>query len=247
MYRINYAGRPTLIVPEEVHAKIASDETVDVRTLSQNIEVAEERIVVDALGNELYEELLEAKNRAVTEVNRADLLEKINVVLSAAGEPAIETRHLPVGTLVNATEFLNAPQLALWNRYLWRITAEAVDLMCTVPSWLRFTNKGQQQNNPKVIGGNGESSASGDRGDVKFKMDVQLQQRINPLVDRMQGWMRTNGTHTFLGWEPACDIQEAPRRNTGGFVFGVYDNDNSRCGCGCGQRRNKCEGGYSRW
>jgi hypothetical protein len=236
MYRINYAGRPTLIVPEEVHEKIAADKTADVRMLQQNIEVAEERIVVDALGNALYEELLEAKNRIVTEANQVDLLAKMNAALTLTGQPAIESRNLPIGTLVNASEFLNTAQLALWNRYLWRITAEAVDLMCTVPSWLRFTNQGQQQNNPKVIGGNGESSASGDRGDVKFKMDVQLQQRISPLVDRMQGWMRTNGTHTFLGWEPACVTQDKPRRNTGGFILGIYDNVHGS-GCGC----RKCE------
>lgn len=236
MYRINRADRPTLIIPEEVHAKIVSDETPDLRMLQQNIEVAEERIVVEALGNALYEELLEAKNRMVTEATQADLLKRINVALALTGQPAIESRDLPIGTLVNASEFLNLAQLALWNRYLWRITAEAVDMMCTVPSWLRFTNQGQQQNNPKVIGMSGESSASGDRNDVKFKMDVQQQQRISPLVDRMQGWMRTNGTHTYLGWEPACVIQDKPRRNTGGFVLGIYD-DVHGSGCGC----RKCE------
>ncbi len=247
MYRINQTGRPTLITPDEVIAKIASDSTIEVRMILQNIEVAEERIIVDAIGNGLYEELIAAKNREVTEANRADLLSAINASIAGNGNPALTTANLPAGTLINASEFLNTAQLALWNRFLWRVTAEAVDLMCTVPSWLRHTNTGQLNNSPKVIGGNGENAASGDRGDVKFKMDVQLQQRINPLVDRMQGWMRTNGTHTFFGWEPACDTTEAPRRNTGGFVFGVYDNDTSRCGCGCGKRRNKCEGGYSRW
>jgi hypothetical protein len=186
MYRINYLNRPTLITPDEVLFHAATDNNIDARQIMQNIIVAEERIIAPAITDEFYEELLLLKNQTVTTTNQAALVAQIN-------NSSITAANLPVGTIVNAIEFItNADYVALWNRFLWKLTAEAVDMMTTVPSWLRHTSVGQQKNRPAVIGGNGEGSATGDRKDIQFKIDMQMQERIDPLIERMRQYICKN-------------------------------------------------------
>ena len=190
MYKINHLARPTLITPDEVLFHAATDHTVDARQILQNIIVAEERIIAPALTDAFYEELILMKNKTVDADNQADILAAVNASLTAAGMQAIAPSQLPAGTLVNAIEFVTVPEYRmLWDRFLWKLTAEAVDMMCIVPSWLRHTSQGQQKNNPEVIGGNGQNSASGDRKDVQFKLDTWMQDRIDPLIERMRFWI----------------------------------------------------------
>lgn len=247
MYRINYTGRPTLLSADEVIAKIASEQDVNVRLIVQNIEIAEERFVVPAIGSALYERLISVKNRKVTAANRTTLLAELNNQL----EVPLAATDLPDGTYVNAIEFVtDAGLVALWERYLWRLAAEAVDFMCTVPTWLRHTATGQQNNNPKVIGGDNSGSATGDRGDVKFKMDVQREQRIDPLIAQMQKWICANQNAAMPGLElyEGCQCSDTVSRNgkvqnKGGWIFGAYEEDAGRHGYGCGCSRCTRRGG----
>lgn len=234
MYNINPLGRPVLIMPSEVLFHAATDTTVDARQILQNIIVAEERIIAPALGDAFYEELIGMKNKVVTIDNRTDLLTKINIGL----ETPITLAEIPLGTIINAIEFLveNQPYIDLWNRFLWKLTAEAVDMMSIVPSWLRTTSQGQMMNNPNVIGGNGSNAATGTMKDVKFKLDVWLQDRIDPLIERMRLYIcqRKAGYPRYS--KPCEDCQ--PDHITGvqpdgisiirksDFVFNAYpDND----------------------
>lgn len=238
MYRINLLQRPTLVVPDEVLFHIASDTTVDARQLLQNIIVAEERIIAPALGNELYEDFIAQKNKEVTTGNQSSILSDINASLTAAGKQSIAAKDIPAGTIINALEFVTEPNYKLlWQRFLWKLTAEAVDMMCIVPSWLRHTSQGQQKNNPEVIGGNGSNSASGDRRDVQFKIDIWMQDRIDPLIERMHMWMcekKQADKTLFPKYTKACACEGEDgvsyKRKTD-MVFGLYDQP---CGDGCG-------------
>lgn len=235
MYRFNELKRPVLITVDEVIAKAAITGNPDVRMILQNIEIAEERIIAPALGDELYEDLIAMKNREVTSGNQAALLILLNASRTAEGKQALPS--LPVGTIINAIEFLtDATYIALWNRFLWRLTAEAVDMMCTVPSWLQHTAQGQLMNKPAIIGSSGES-ASGSAKDVKFKMDVQMQERIDPLRARMEQWIcakKAADPTVLLKYIKSCgDCTEGAdgvsvlRKSA--FVFGAYD-DPEDCG-----------------
>lgn len=232
MYRINYTGRPTLITPDEVIFHAAIDQNPDARIILQNIIVAEERFIAPALCDEFYEELIGMKNKEITAGNQAAELVLINASLTAAGKQTITNAAIPVGTIINAIEYITNPDYkALWNRFLWKLTAEAVDMMCIVPSWLRHTASGQQKNNPAVIGGNGQNSESGDRKDVQFKMDKAVMDRIDPLLERMKQYICKDATK-FPKYCKQCDCETTDGvsllRKTD-IIFGLYEDDDSNC------------------
>jgi hypothetical protein len=233
MYRLNPLNRNVLITIDEVVAKAAIDPTADIRILQNSIEIAEERFIAPALGSLLYEDMLTQKNVLVTSGNQSTLLAQINASLPS-GATHWTTDSLPIGALLNAIELVtNTAYTALWNRYLWRLTAEAVDMTATVPSWLRHTAQGQQMNNPNIIGGNGTGSASGAAKDIGYKMDRLLQDRINPLQDRMRAWLcqtRPNvPLYDFTNNCPTCSSSSSTTtdgintQSKGGWVLGVYD------------------------
>ena len=234
MYRINYTGRPVLITHDEVLFHAATDSNVDPRQLFQNIIVAEERWIAPALCDEFYYDFITQKNRKVTTDNQASILTQINASLTAAGKPAITTNDIPIGTWINAIEFVtDAAYVELWEMFLWKVTAEAVDIATIVPSWLRHTSQGQQKNNPEVIGGNGQNSASGDRKDVQFKIDKAIQDRIDPLLERMHLWIcKRKSSYPLYCKECNCDNPNGVsyKRKTD-WVFGAYDEENKECGC----------------
>ena len=187
MYAINRLNRPVLITPDEVLFHAATDHSVDARQVLQNIIIAEERIIVQAISSAFYEEFINLKNKIVTTANQTDILNKINTALTTVGKKPIAVTEIAVGTIINAVEWItNKDYIELWNRFLWKLTAEAADMITTVPSWLRHTAQGQQKNNPEVIGGNGQNAITGDRKDAQFKIDIQMQERIDPLTSRMQ-------------------------------------------------------------
>lgn len=249
MYRINYTGRPTLLSADEVVHKIASEQNVNVRLIIQNIELAEERFVAPAIGAPMYEHLIATKNQKVTSTNRESLLALLND--SNQGETLTEA-DLPEGTYINAIEFVTEPGLlALWERYLWRLAAEAVDFMCTMPTWLRHTATGQESNNPRVIGGDNSGSVAGTQKDVEFKMNVQREQRIGPLIAQMQSWICTNQNASMLGLDlytgcVDCNSSAEKPRNMGGFIVDAYGDKNYGCS-DCGRKRCRCDGGGDAW
>lgn len=192
MYRINRLGRNLLITPDEVIFHAATDQDIAERPILQNIIIAEERWIANAICDKFYEDFINKKNREVTSENRLEVLEKINLTISKP----IKESDLPIGSIVNAIEFVeNEWYVKLWKRFLWKLTAECVDAMSIVPSWLKHTSSGQQMNNPKVVGGNSAGSASGDMKDIKFKIDNSIQDRIDPLIERMRLWICQNKEH----------------------------------------------------
>lgn len=232
MHRVNSLGRPVLITPDEVlfHAGIEAD--ADLRLILQSIIPAEERIIAPALGDEFYYSFCNAKNQRVTSGNQASMLATINASRAAAGLAAIQSANIPVGSYVNAIEYVtDAALVELWEWHLHKLCAEAVDLMTTVPTWLRHTKQGQQKNNPEVLGGNNIGSASGDRKDVQFKLDIQMQDRIDPLSERMHLWLCKRGSSYPL-YTKKCDCNNpdgiSTERKTD-WIF-VDTSDDECCG-----------------
>lgn len=235
MYRINYTGRPVLITHDEVLFHIASDVSVDPRQIIQNIIVAEERWIAPMMTDDFYEDFIAKKNLKITGANQAATLATINASLTAAGKPTITSSDIPPGTWINAIELVtDAKYVDFWERHLWNLTAECVDMQCTVPSWLRHTTQGQQKNNPEVIGGNGQNSASGDRKDVQFKIDKAVQDRIDPLMERAHLWLCKRKTDYPL-YTKACECENADGvsyKRKSDWVFGAYaDDDKSTNDC----------------
>lgn len=235
MYRINALNRPTLITTDEVIAKSATDSNPDVRMILQNIELAEERFIANAMGDEFYEDFISKKNTQVTPANQASLLILINASRSGIGRAPVLITDIPVGTWINAIELVTDTfYVQLWDRFLWRLTAECVDCMTTVPSWLRHTAQGQMLNNPAIIG-SGTESASGSAKDVKFKIDVQISSRIDPFRERMELWICNkkrsdiNAFPLYQKCECADDQDGISYKRKTAFVFGIYDDDK---GCG---------------
>jgi hypothetical protein len=226
MYRINYTGRPVLITHDEVLFHAATDSNVDPRQIMQNIIVAEERWIAPALCDEFYYDFVNKKNKKISVDNQAQMVIDINASLTAQGKPTITAADIPIGTWINAIEFVtDAALVELWEMFLWKVTAEAVDLATIIPSWLRHTSQGQQKNNPEVIGGSGQGSASGDRRDVQFKIDKAIQDRIDPLLERMHLWLCKRKSSYPLYCKPCeCDNPNGVsfKRKTD-WVFGGYD------------------------
>lgn len=236
MYRINLLSRNSLITPEEVLFKMASDQEVDGRQILQNIEIAEERFMANILGNKFYEDFIAKKNLKITSANQAATLVLLNAQNTAAGLATLTNNDIPVGTIINAIEFVtDTDYVALWERFLWKLTAECVDYMTIVPSWLRHTSSGQMLNGPKVIGASG--ATSGDSKDVQFKMNSFLQDRIDPLIESMRLWIceqKKETTEKFPlytkdcgGCECAGESSDAPEgisylRKTD-IILGIYD------------------------
>lgn len=231
MYRINRLKRNVLITPDEVLFHIASDQNVSERQILQNIIVAEERFIASTICDEFYYDFINKKNKKVTAENQAQLVEKINESLTVEGAKTIVAKDLPIGTIVNAIEFVDNPDyVELWEMFLWKATAECVDFMATVPSWLRHTSLGQQMNSPKQIGGNSTESASGEMRDIKFKLDNTIQDRINPFLERMEKWIckRKNKFQLYCKECPGCGAVNGDGisnvKNTN-FILGIYEDD----------------------
>jgi hypothetical protein len=206
MYRFNNLKRDLLITHDEVLFHAATDQKIDERTINQNIIVAEERWIANALGDQFYDDFITKKNVKVTAENKAELLQKINESLALDDIEPTEESALKIGMIINAIELVeNEWYQKLWNRFLWKLTAECVDMMAIIPSWLRTTDVGQQLNNPAVIGGNNGASASGSRNDVQMKVTSAIQDRIDPLIERMRLWICQNKEHFPLYTKECAD------------------------------------------
>jgi hypothetical protein len=234
MYRFNNLKRDLLITHDEVLFHAATDQKIDERTINQNIIVAEERWIANALGDLFYDDFITKKNVKVTAENKAELLQKINESFALDGIEPTEESALKIGMIINAIELVdNEWYQKLWNRFLWKLTAECVDMMAIIPSWLRTTDVGQQLNNPAVIGGNNGASASGNRGDVQMKVTSAIQDRIDPLIERMRLWICQNKEHFPLYTKECVDSGcNGGDQNADGvsylrktnFITGIYDN-----------------------
>lgn len=232
MYRINYLQREVLITPDEIVFHIASANDVDIRLITNTIINAEERFIRPALGDDFYEELIEQKNVTVSTSNQDELLNRINQSLIEEGINEITKTDLPIGSIVNSIDFIQDEHLKkLWFRHLWKLTAECVDAMTTIPSWLKHNASGQQQQNPKTIGGNNENAASGGIKDVQYKIDSAINTRIEPLLSSMNKWLCKNKANYPLfeadcgdckGGQHSVSTSESGLAKSN-IVTGIYD------------------------
>lgn len=223
MYRINRTNRNVLITSDEVifHAAVTSD--VGERQILNNIIIAEERFIVEELGYDFYQNIIDKKNVKVTALNKADLLTKLKADY-AKQHIDFQEDDLQEGMIVNAIEFIEDEWIVkLWNQYLWKLTAECVDFVTTVPSWLQTTAAGQQTKNPRSI--SSTDMASGSRNDVVFKMQDSMTERMGPLAVNMHEWLCRHQSY-FPFYTKSCGgcREDQPYRsgNTG-FAFGHYD------------------------
>lgn len=223
MYRINRTLRNVLITPDEVIFHSPSTGEEGERQILNNIIPAEERWITDALGFGLYDYICNQKNVEVTTANKEQLLTKIKADY-AKDKKQFPDELLQEGMIVNAIEFITDEWVKkLWYRYLWKITAECVELMNIVPSWLQTSKSGQQLQNPNNISASG--SVSGELKDVKFKMDNSMLDRIQPMLDSMHRWICQNKAH-FPRYTKSCDDCGEENKNLTsnvGFAFGHYD------------------------
>lgn len=219
-------------MPDEVLFHAATDQQIDERQILNNIIVAEERWIANVLGDSFYEAFIDAKNKTVTAENRTELVAAINASLTANNLPVVTEADIPVGTIINAIEFVeNEWMIKLWNRFLWKLTAECVDVATTIPSWVRHTSAGQMKNNPNVIGGNGSNSATAELKEVELKVNRAIQDRIDPLMERMKMWICRNqsnlGSYKFncggynCGEDGGLDGISHIRKTN--FITNVYD------------------------
>lgn len=231
MYRINELKRKTLIVPDEVLFHMASDNNPDYRYILQNIIVAEERFIAPLLGRAYYSSLLDQKNKIVTILNQVNLLTEINNSLLLEGKDPITMDDIPIGSIVNSSEWLSPDNKELWDILLWKLVSECVDVTLIPNSWLRHTAQGQQKNNPEVIGGNGANSVSGELKDVKYKADVAIRDRIDPLCESVKLFLSESRNkyplakyYRDLGKDGVSTLRKTQ------WVFNAYDREGP-CGC----------------
>lgn len=232
MYRINNLQRPVLITTDEVIFHAPTKHTLDPRTIENSIIIAEERFISPALCPALYEELIEAKNVEVTDANKSDLATTINNALPEGTDPV----QLANGDIINAMEFLSAEQLALWKRFLWKLTAECVMMTATPEAFVQFGSDGVIHTSPVASPLNTTGISTPELKSVRWIMDKKMMDRIDPLVQGMHTWICAQKAATpskYISYCKHCDCDAsgvAYKRKTD-WITGLYDDDDHKCGC----------------
>lgn len=181
MFRINQLPRNVLITPDEVVAMTAIASVPGINVILQSIQTAEERFIKPAICRDLYDAFRNKKNVEVTDLNKA-MLEG----------PQYFNTTLEDGQIANAIELVDdAWMVGLWKEHLWKLTAECVIYVATIPNWSRFTAAGEMVNNPKTIT-EGSGAASVDLNEIKFKLTKIQQDIIDPLIAGMKEYLIAN-------------------------------------------------------
>jgi hypothetical protein len=231
MYRVNRLMRNVLITADEVIFHAPTKQTLDVRTIEQSIIIAEERLIRPALTDDLYYALCEMKNKEVTGENKTALEDQVNVGLLAAGEQPI---IFPVGTIVNAMEFLDADSKALWKQHLWKFAAECVMLSSTPEGFVQFGSEGVIHNQPASGPMNTSGMVTPELRAVKWVMDKKMMDRIEPLTDAMHAWLCRNKTkYPLYQKDCGCDAKGTAYKRKSDMILGLYDDTDNPKICGC--------------
>lgn len=230
MYRINPLKRNVLITVDEVIFHAPTKQTIDPRTIEQHIIVAEERFIRPALGYDFYQALTLAKNKLVTDANKATLETEINDSLEE-DQPQVE---LTSGQVVNSYNYLTTENQTLWLEYLWKLTAECVMLLALPESLVQFGTEGVLLSAPAAspMGG---GVTSPDLRMAKWAMDKKLMDRIDPLIESMHQWLckqQDADSAKYTAYEKDCDCNKdgiAYKRKTD-IILGLYDDiDDQEC------------------
>lgn len=233
MFRNNPLMRNVLITTDEVIFHAPTKQTLDSRTIQNSIIIAEERLIRPALGNEMYEALLEEKNREVTAGNKPGLETQVNAGLPSGSG----TVTLSEGQLINAFEFLSADNLALWKQHLWKLTAECVMLLAVPEGFVQFGSEGVIHTAPVASPLNTTGVSTPELKSVRWAMDKKMMDRIDPLMEAMHSWLCTRkkanrSIYPLYDKDCGCDHNGVPYKKRSDLVLGLYDDDDDdKCGC----------------
>lgn len=226
MIGLNPLRTKVLITTDEVQFHAPTDHHMDPRMTLQSIIIAERRFIKPMIGAVVYDALIAAKNILVTTANKGGLQTNLNAGRGADREIIV----LVEGDYVNSDTYLSTTQLALWQNYLHKITAECVYFTGLPVVRSRMTATGVLQNSPNTINNDGKS-ATIDLKDLKHLMDRSLQDRISPLIEDMHEYMCTSG---YVGYDKDCDCDSngvpQTRAKKTDIIFGMYD-DEEDCRC----------------
>jgi hypothetical protein len=228
MHKLNPLQRNVLITNDEVIYHAPTDHTLDPRTIQQAIIIAEERFIRNAIGYDLYEQLILQKNTIVTTGNLAAQQALIDASLPEGSDAVV----LKAGDVVNARETLSVANQALWNQHLWKLTAEAVLLTAFPDGFIHFGSSGVVHNQPGTTAMSGGGVVTPDLKSVKWMIDKKMMDRIDPLTEAMHGWLCRNKTVYTLYTKPCdCDFNGVAYKRKTDLIMGLYDEDPGPCGC----------------
>jgi hypothetical protein len=216
MYQLNPLMRNVLITTDEVIFHAPSKQTLDPRTILNSIIIAEETIIIPALGYTLYADICAAKNKLVTNSNKStlqDLFTNGNII--------------NVGDIVNAFEFLSADYQSLWKEVLWKLTAEAVMLVAYPEAFIQFGSEGIVHTSPTSGPMISAGAVTPGLNSVKWAMDKKMLLRIDPMIQSVHSFIcRNQSKYPKYGQECLECGEEKQSRKTD-FVLGLYDDEDS--------------------
>lgn len=214
---------------DEVIFHAPTKHTLDPRMIEQSIIIAEERFISAALGFDYYEALLNSKNLVITDSNKSAQQTLINNSLPAGS--AIVT--LNAGDIINAAEYLPADDLALWNRLLWKLTAECVLLTAYPEGFVQFSTSGTIHDAPPAGPMTTGGVVTADMRSVRWVMDKKLSDRIGPLRENMHTWLckqKKADITKYPLYKHHCDCNAdgvAIKRKTD-IILGIYDEQDEK-------------------
>lgn len=232
MYRLNLLSKKVLITTDEVVAQSHSQNDMEVRKILPSIIPAEERFVRPAIGFAFYQQLIDEKNKTVTEENKSDLETAINSSLPAGAVPVT----LKVGSIVNSAEFLTDANKALWYEYLWKLAAESVSLLTLAEGYVQQGAVGTFMAQPPAGPINNTSIVSPDLKSLQYVTGTKQKDRIDPLVESMHLWIcykKSVNKGSYPLYVRTCPCDELPdgistKRKTQ-FLTDIYDDETNGC------------------
>jgi hypothetical protein len=212
--------RPTLITAQEVVKVLSTAEGVDLKRISNNIIVAEERFLRHMMGFELYDALVEQKNTEVTTGNKDALQTAIRT------EWSNEAITLNVGDTVNSIDFLSEDNKKLWKMYLWSLAAECVFFVAYPDNYTDFTSSGIVHNAPKFDAVGTSKTNTPELGTIKWQMDKMMTGRIGPLQESFHQYLCNNAAKFPLYKKKCdCDVNGKSYAGSSGVLTDVYPDD----------------------
>jgi hypothetical protein len=228
MTSLNLVGRNVLLTADEAVKKIFTTGNVDPRAFVAAIELAEARFLRPLLGYGMYEQLAAAKNKVVTEANKAALTLAMEATWGAG-----KFEPLQVGQVVNSTTFLITAQQTLWNDWLWKYASEATRQCLITDIYAPLSNSGMTKRNPvaSALDENTKESVGIGLADAKWLTDKGITDRLEPLRESLVEFLCRNRSIYSLWPSENCPAQGStatPARQTG-WITSIYDEE--ECGC----------------
>lgn len=226
MYRLNLLQRNVLISTDEVIFHAPTKHTLDPRMIQNSIIVAEERFIKPLLCYEYYQALIAQKNLLITDGNKAAQQTLINASLPTGSQAVV----LESGMIINALEYLDTDNKALWKEHLWKLTAECVMLVAYPEGFVQFGSEGAHHNQPPA----GPMSSGGivtpDLRAMKWSLDKKLMDRIDPLIESLHQWLckqKKADSSKYPDYDKDCDCDSkgVAFKRKSQFILGLYDEE----------------------